>query len=144
MNPDAYDDPHLEEKWLNSQRGHIKSYLEKQKILHGGLLDEPSWFVAPYVCLWKAKGMEGGNGYWIISGGLPTDYIEESEARNPRFAMESFALRWQEISRCLIAGIDHPTIKIGKDLPVNEKILLGELLNDRATLLLNWVYGDDI
>jgi hypothetical protein len=72
MNPGDYDNPQLEQEWLARQRDYTLSYLEKQNTTHAGLLDEPSWFVAPYVCLWKAKGVDGGSGYWIITGDLPS------------------------------------------------------------------------
>ena len=137
-----YDDPIIESKWIAQQHKIILEYLESQKIKHRGVPDQPDWFLAPYVSIWRVMSMkyEGSIGWWAIAGDLPTDYISSTDARDVRQAMRKFSSYWIETSEYMLKGKQPPNVIIGKpeDWP-----MLGDLLSRRADILLKWADDDE-
>ena len=140
---DIYDDPHLEAIWLQEQRSQIESYFKKEGIKHGAIAEKPDWFVAPYVSIWRIAGHANPEteGWWAISGDLPTDYCSSSGIKDARSAMYHFAKIWDEVSECMIRRKPHPDITIGKEDNWPE---LGDLLKRRSMILLDWAKDKEL
>jgi hypothetical protein len=133
-----YDDPEIEKKWFAIRRDEVANYLEREGVKHGGIGEEPAWFVAPYVSIWTVESQRCPNsvGWWAISGDLPTDYVSAKNINNPREAVQAIATLWQEASQYMERGEKHPTFSIGNGDNDEE---LGPMLASRAELLLDWV-----
>lgn len=140
MKSDDYDDPQLESAWLAEQRKHIRSYLAQERIPVKSMRKTPSWFVAPYMCIWQVRNT-ANQLLWVIAGDLPTDYLGGWEASNAREAVLAFSSRWQTIARSMMRGNLHPQFRIGR---VEDSTDLGSLLLKRADILAKWAADDSI
>jgi hypothetical protein len=128
-----YDDPKIENDWLADQEENVKRYLIEESINFTNIL-EVKWFLAPYVTVWHIKP-----DLWIISGDLPTDYIQDNEIMNASAAVKIFATRWLEISTYLLKGKQHPELPIGKTQDTEQLTEMGLLLQKRAKLFFKWI-----
>ncbi len=139
----GFDDPQTLKRWFGEQRACVTTYLQREGIVTGELDSDPAWSVPPYVSVWMVESpqLPGVIGWWAIAGDVPTDYISATEAATPREACEAFAKRWAEISKYLVVGEEHPTIKIGT--PENRK-QIGDVLGSRAKLLQSWTERDEV
>ena len=140
MSEADYDDPDVEARWLTEQETIIRSYLHKEGILHCDVASRPDWFVAPYVSIWHVES-PGLVGWWVISGDLPTDYLNGRDAADARGAMRAFAARWREVSSYMLRDEDHPTVRIGH---LGNRRELGDLLSRRARIIDGWAHDDEM
>ena len=136
MNPDDYDDPKLEEEWVESQRTDVSRYLLDQGI-KGEVGEWPAWHIAPYVSLWAVESVAtpGAVGWWAMSGDLPTDYISSKGVNHPRKAMQVFADNWAEAVK---------QFRKGEQTPYNLTENEADLLERRAQILVKWVKDDEV
>jgi hypothetical protein len=143
MSADVYDDPELEAAWLSEQREVVLLYLSGQGAKHGGLPDEPAFFVVPYVAIWavNSRKFPGSIGWWAVSGDLPTDYVSSTGIGDARAAMRAFSRRWQELADDMLRGRTHPDSVIGTPDQWPE---LGKLLKSRADLFSDWADDESI
>jgi hypothetical protein len=141
MNSADYDDPELEAQWLTEQRENVQRYLQREEVRHQGVALQPDWFVAPYVSVWRveSKARPGAVGWWAVSGDLPTDYLSSHDATDARSALAAFAVRWREVSACMLRGQEHRDVRIGERGNRRE---LGELLGRRAQIFQEWADDD--
>ena len=140
---DKYDDPAVEAQWVVDQRKRVNAYLEKEGCTHAGVAQEPDWFIAPYLAIWRIASVKapGATGWWAISGDCPTDYLSSKGILNSRDAMRAFSRQWREVAECMLKGISHPTIHIGSPEDWPE---LGDLLKRRAKILAGWAEDNEI
>lgn len=136
MNPDAYDDPELEEAWCADRRQEVAEYLRGQSVPHGQIAEWPTWHFAPYVSIWAVESAvhSGRMGWWVFAGDGPTDYLSASEFPHPREAMAALAARWTSVAAAMERGEPHPTVAIGSP---ESWPTLGPLLRSRAQMLLS-------
>jgi hypothetical protein len=135
-----WDDPATEARWLVERRNQVDAYLVNEGMLHGHVAESPSWFVAPYLSIWKVH--EGGGSrlwLWAIAGDLPSDFVAADEAVDERTALGVFAAKWLVMATAMAAGraSDHGTIGSPEDWPA-----LAPLLRTRATLMREWADDD--
>jgi hypothetical protein len=133
-----YSDPAEEQEWLDEQEAAALDYLDRESVTHDGRL-QIEWCLAPYVSVWSLppRGKKAPR-TWIICGDLPTDYLQDARVTDARSAVRAFAERWADVSSYMLKGKPHPTIRIGKSTKANKLKELGDLLNRRAQLLLEW------
>jgi len=132
-----WNDPAVEMRWLAGRRREVEAYLANDGMLHGDVADAPSWFVAPYVSLWRVvEGTPKRPWLWVVAGDIPCDWIGGDEAVGARAALAVFATRWLRMAESMEAGQPSEFGVIGapEDWPV-----LATLLRSRATLLSGWV-----
>lgn len=143
MNDINYDDPINEMKWYKEQRQIASEYLVKQQVKHGLIGESPAWFIAPYVSIWAIQSLIDTNkvGWWVISGDLPTDYISSKNIHTPREAMKQFSINWNEASRKMENGTDHPLFETGSK--TNRTKLLS-LLKTRSKIFFEWYNDEDL
>ncbi len=127
------DDPALIQSWLEDQRENVKKYLSDESINFTNI-PEIKWFLAPYISIWNIKP-----NIWIISGDLPTDYIQNENIKKVSDAVKSFADQWLEISECLLNGEQHPQFPIGESQETEQLKKMGSLLQNRANLFHKWI-----
>lgn len=133
MQSDGYDNPEIEARWLKEQRQNVLEYFDKEEIRLAKIEEKPIWRVAPYVALWKAKNSKSS--FWIISGDLPSDYLEAFATKSPSEILAAFAKRWEKMSVEMLKGNFPADFKIGK---IQDQKELGGLLKSRAQVLLDW------
>ncbi len=126
-------DPAQEQVWLDEQEERCLGYLSAEHLPLSEEI-EMEWCLPPYVAIWSAH-LEGGKQIWVISGDLPTDFIEKSTVPTARDAARAFSKRWRVVSETMLQGKQHSAIKIGDRNNPAELRKLGELLQSRAGLL---------
>lgn len=136
-----YDDPAAEQEWLDEQEELVRGYLDEQSVGHDGEIDI-EWCLAPYVSLWTVSQPSRPLKTWVISGDLPTDYIEGKQVTDARSAARAFAQRWAEVSSHMLDGKSHPSMRIGNPNDPEQQKELGDLLQRRVRILLEWVEDD--
>jgi len=127
-----------DEGWIAEQRARVASYLEGQGIRHGGLAQEPTWYVSPYLAIWPIGSIRapGAVGWWAISGDCPTDYCSSKSCRYAREAAHHFAETWRDA-----ASDPREDGTLGATgLPVH----LRDLLASRAKILAEFVEDHEI
>jgi len=139
--PVDYSGPVHEQVWLDEQEGAALHYLDREGVPHAGRLTV-EWCLAPHVSVWSLPSADGPAKTWVISGDLPTDYLTGPHVSGARSAVRAFAERWIDVSRHMLEGRCHPTIRIGDPDDPDRMKELGDLLRRRADLLLRWA-GDD-
>jgi len=132
-----------EEAWLCDRRKQVAEYLANEHVEHGRIALEAAWYVAPYVSLWQIENLKTPrrNGWWVICGDHPTDYISASGLDEPREVLRAIGDRWLDVSTFMRHGIPHPSMTVGSMENAKE---LGELLHSRAKLLIQWADDDCI
>lgn len=130
---EKYDDPAFIQSWLEDQKENVKKYLSNESVNFKNI-PEVKWFLVPYISIWYIK-----SNLWIISGDLPTDYIQNEKVKDAPHAVQLFADRWLEISQYLLNGKQHPESPIGKSEGPKQLKEMGLLLQNRAKLFLKWI-----
>jgi hypothetical protein len=143
MQSQDYDDPKVEARWLKEQGKIVQVYLDKEEIRLVNVEEKPAWFVAPYISLWKTRNLKSHeqNSVWIISGDLPTDYLERPTDQFPREVLLAFAERWKSMSEEMVKGNSSINFKIGN---LEGRKDLGALLKKRAHIPLKWAKDDKL
>jgi hypothetical protein len=132
-----YSDPAEEQEWLDEQEARALDYLDHESVAHDSEL-EIEWCVAPYVSVWSLPASDKTPGTWIICGDLPADFIRDRKIVDARSAVRAFGQRWLEVSRYMLKGQLHPTVRIGEGDDPGKLKELGDLLQRRARQLLEW------
>lgn len=137
MQTPDYDDPDVEEAWVEQQGREVARYLVTTGVRHGEVSEWPTWHVAPATSIWAIESGKtpGALGWWVISGDHPTDYMSARDANNPRDALRGFAQRWHELATYMKAGKPHPSIVMGSPAQWPE---LAPMLEGRAKVLSEW------
>ncbi len=138
-----YDDPDVEEGWVDARRIEVSKYLASQNVIHGEIGDWPAWHVAPITSIWaiESKMAAGSVGWWAICGDHPTDYVSAKGIKHPRAALRSFCIRWEELGSHMQNDKAHPTVKIGNRADWSE---LAQLLLPRIEMFQNWATDDTV
>lgn len=136
-------DPAAEKAWVAAQRSAVADYLKREGVQHGQIGEWPAWHVQPYLSVLAIESFvaPGRMGWWAISGDIPTDYVNFSDAQHPREVMRYFARQWAEVSSFMLRGEPHPETTIGAPAEWPE---LGDLLQRRAELLRRFADDDSI
>jgi uncharacterized protein DUF4826 len=129
--------------FLVEARAEVLAYLERHGVKHGGVPEEPAWYLAPYVSLWPVRSgrFPASTGWFAIAGDLPTDYVSTLDAPDPRSALRRFSRLWLEVAGCMQRGVEHPECKIGSPESWPD---LQDLLRRRANLLGSWASDDRV
>jgi len=135
---DKYDNPNVKQAWLDEQKENVKRYLSDESISFDKA-PKIEWFLVPYISVWHIQ-----TDLWIISGDLPTDYIQDTNITKASEAVKHFVNRWLEISNYLLKGKQHPDFPIGKSQDPEQLKEMGLLLRNRAKLFLKWIDEENI
>lgn len=141
MNCKNYDDPGTRAQWVAGQFSKVIDYLQLEKVRHGGIEPEPCWNLAPFVTVWAVTPRQPREpGFWVISGDLPTDYIEATTIPDVRQAMGAFAARWRDLADRMLRGDKHPEFTVGHP---EDQLSVSKLLHNRATILQEFVEDEE-
>ncbi|WP_306524136.1 DUF4826 family protein [Rheinheimera sp.] len=96
-------------EWVRTQFQKANLHLAEKGVLMDNVAVQESRYLPPYVAVWKINALDRKS-YWVISGDLPTDYIEIGGAANAREALRAFSFRWQMKAQQLMdAGVNEQT-----------------------------------
>ena len=131
------------EIWNRDLRLRVIDYLQNEGIESPQVGDWPAFDVAPHFGIWcvESKKVKGKIGWWAFAGDCPTDYVLENGKCHPREALGDLLARWKECIPLLKSGQQPSGMKFGDGS--NPK-LLGELLETRVGVLVEWLNDDDI
>ncbi|MBV7314573.1 DUF4826 family protein [Shewanella sp. NIFS-20-20] len=123
------------EVWVREQFQKANRFLAEKGIMPGKVLTDQSRYLAPYVAVWKMESAKPQKKtYWVISGDLPTDYVEVSAAATPRDVLKHFSLNWQIKAENLIrsGAVADPTQKKFANLLISRAQNLYQVQEDEA------------
>jgi Domain of unknown function (DUF4826) len=144
MPNEDFNEPAVVDRWLSDAAIKVAAYLKRESVEFNGL-PSPRWNVAPVVSLWSVPSrIESTGAVWVIFGDLPTDWTNGEANELPREVMQRFAIRFQQAARMMLLGKTHPTLRIGDIADKLQQKELGQLLEKRATLLLDWAKRNDM
>lgn len=129
-----------EEQWIAGERRKVLEFLDAQGCRHAGVETWPTFHIEPDFALWAVQSVKhsGRNGWWAISGDVPTDYMSSSLGEHPRDALRHFSAEWSDVADHMRRGVEHPTLNLGT--PADWPELAG-MLQQRADALT--LYAED-
>lgn len=113
--------------WVRQQFQKANLHLAEQGLVMDNVAVQESRYLPPFLAVWKINTLNRRS-YWVISGDLPTDYLEAAGAADAREALRAFSLRWQMKAQQLIdAGVQDQTAADYIQLLVNRAHSLYEM-----------------
>ncbi len=82
-------------QWMLHEHGKVLQYVSNNSLDFSKIIQKESAVLPPLVAIWLIESKTYSQGFWVISGDLPTDHIVGGNAKNAREAVKHFALRWQ-------------------------------------------------
>ena len=84
------------QEWTRAQFQKANKFLAEKGIMPNKAYPEESRYLAPFVAIWKIDTKKPTKQtYWVMSGDLPSDYVEISVAETARDAVRHFSMMWQ-------------------------------------------------
>ncbi|TKB48909.1 DUF4826 family protein [Ferrimonas sediminicola] len=84
-----------EQQWIRTQFQKANRHMAEKGLIPGKVYDKESRVLPPYLTLWKIMESGKGQKYWVLSGDLPTDLVEDTHIKSAREALRHFSLNWQ-------------------------------------------------
>ena len=81
-------------KWSRESYQKATAHMADKGVLIDTVSMDNSRYLAPLLAIWKIKSTDK-DWFWAISGDLPTDFMTEEGATDPRDAVRAFSLQWQ-------------------------------------------------
>ncbi|MBL4770380.1 MAG: DUF4826 family protein [Planctomycetes bacterium] len=143
MEEPDYDDPEVDEKWCQAAHAEVAEYLESEGLVHGGVSEWPTWYVAPIISVWPVRSLKNpaSVGWWVIYGDIPTDYVSAANLKQPRDVLRAIAWRWKEYVDAVKGGAPPEDYSIGGEDPAPELLAM---LESRAGLLVEMAADDEV
>ena len=142
VNPDDYNNPLVQAQWLEEQQAKVIRYLRVQRIRHGGVATSPAWFLAPYVSVWAVSQRQSeATGWWVVTGDLPTDYLDARRLPNARRALAALVRRWRNLALAMERNEDHPEYSVRG---VRDNAGAGERMRHTAIVLQEMIDDDEL
>ncbi len=99
MTEQAVDQAQMEAKrqeWIKEHFQKANKFLAEKGVMPSNVLVDECRYLAPFVAIWKIESKQPKKQtYWVMSGDLPSDYVDVSVAKTARDAMKHFAMMWQ-------------------------------------------------
>lgn len=106
-------------EWVRSQFQKANEYMASKGIIPDNVAVAESRYLPPYFAIWKLNTRDK-QAFWVISGDLPTDYMQYSAAVDAREAVRTFSLQWQlKAQRIIESGAMDKTQQDYANLLVN-------------------------
>ncbi len=94
--PNAEQQEALRQAWVREQFQKANKFLAEKGVIPSKVVPAESRYLAPYVAMWKIESKQPSHKtYWVMSGDLPSDYVDVSVAATAREALRHFSLTWQ-------------------------------------------------
>ncbi|MCL1060240.1 DUF4826 family protein [Shewanella gelidimarina] len=92
----AQDQEALRQEWIRTQFQKANKFLAEKGILPNKVHADESRYLAPFVAIWKMDSKKPSKQtFWVMSGDLPSDYVDVNVAATARDAVRHFSMMWQ-------------------------------------------------
>lgn len=86
----------LRQEWVRTQFQKANRFLAERGIIPSKVLAGESRYLAPYMAIWKMESKRPTpKTYWVMSGDLPSDFVDVKAAATARDAVRHFSMMWQ-------------------------------------------------
>ncbi|MGX9459633.1 DUF4826 family protein [Shewanella sp. A14] len=90
------DQEALRQEWVRTQFQKANRFLAEKGVIPSKVLAEDSRYLAPYLAIWKMESKQPKKQtFWVMSGDLPSDYVDVKVATTAREAIRHFSMMWQ-------------------------------------------------
>lgn len=84
------------QEWIREHFQKANKFLAEKGVMPSNVLVDECRYLAPFVAIWKIESKQPKKQtYWVMSGDLPSDYVDVSVAQTARDAMRHFSMMWQ-------------------------------------------------
>jgi hypothetical protein len=92
----SQDPEQLRQEWVRTQFQKANRFLAEKGVIPNKVLTEESRYLAPYFAIWKMESKQPTKqSFWVLSGDLPSDYVDVKVAATAREAVRHFSMMWQ-------------------------------------------------
>ncbi|QSX28647.1 DUF4826 family protein [Shewanella cyperi] len=112
VNNTQMDAEAMRQEWVRAHFQKANRFLAEKGILPGKVLVDECRYLAPYVAVWKMEAQKPAKQtFWVMSGDLPSDYVDVNVAETARDALRHFSMMWQLKAENLIqsGAVKDPT-----------------------------------
>ena len=93
----------LRQEWVRTQFQKANRFLAEKGVIPSKVLADESRYLAPYLAIWKMESKRPTTKtYWVMSGDLPSDFVDLKVAKTARDAVRHFSMMWQMQAENLI------------------------------------------
>ncbi|AAN55665.1 DUF4826 family protein [Shewanella oneidensis MR-1] len=93
----------LRQEWVRTQFQKANRFLAEKGVIPSKILADESRYLAPYLAIWKMESKRPTTKtYWVMSGDLPSDFVDVKVAKTARDAVRHFSMMWQMQAENLI------------------------------------------
>ena len=93
----------LRAEWVRTQFQKANRFLAEKGVIPSKVLADESRYLAPYLAIWKMESKRPTTKtYWVMSGDLPSDFVDVKVAKTARDAVRHFSMMWQMQAENLI------------------------------------------
>ncbi|EGM69756.1 DUF4826 family protein [Shewanella sp. HN-41] len=86
----------LRQEWVRTQFQKANRFLAEKGVIPSKVLADESRYLAPYMAIWKMESKRPTTKtYWVMSGDLPSDFVDVKVAATARDAVRHFSMMWQ-------------------------------------------------
>lgn len=94
LSPEEMDK--LRQEWVRTQFQKANRFLAEKGVIPSKVLTDESRYLAPYVAIWKMESKRpSSKTFWVMSGDLPSDFVDVKVAATARDAVRHFSMMWQ-------------------------------------------------
>ncbi|WP_076537682.1 DUF4826 family protein [Shewanella sp. UCD-KL21] len=93
----AQQDPEqLRQEWVKTQFQKANRFLAEKGVIPSKVIADESRYLVPYLAIWKMESKQPTKQtFWVMSGDLPSDYVDVKVAATARDAIRHFSMMWQ-------------------------------------------------
>ncbi|MEI6860141.1 MAG: DUF4826 family protein [Shewanella sp.] len=86
----------LRQEWIREHFQKASRFLAEKGIIPSKVIADDCRYLAPYVAVWKMESKQPKKQtFWVMSGDLPSDYVDVKVAATAREALRHFSMMWQ-------------------------------------------------
>ncbi|WOT06512.1 DUF4826 family protein [Shewanella youngdeokensis] len=84
------------QEWIRTHFQKANKFLAEKGVMPHKVYADESRYLAPFVAIWKMDSKKPTKQtFWVMSGDLPSDYVDVKVAATARDALRHFSMMWQ-------------------------------------------------
>ncbi len=119
--------------WVREHFQKANRFLAEKGVIPSKVIDRDCRYLAPLLAIWKIESKQPtSQTFWVMSGDLPTDYVDVSVAATARDAIRHFSMMWQLKAENLLqsTAVNDPTQAQFAQLLISRAESLFQIHND--------------
>ncbi|ASJ97173.1 DUF4826 family protein [Shewanella marisflavi] len=86
----------MTQQWVKEHFQKANRFLAEKGVIPSKVIAEESRYLAPFLAVWKMESKQPKpQTFWVMSGDLPSDYVDVKVAATARDAIRHFSMMWQ-------------------------------------------------